>query len=237
VSNSNADDILAYQWQPAGSIISGANSASPLVQPLSSLTYTVTGTNSLGCSFTDSIQINITSSLPSVNVTATPDTIHFGDTSQLQLSLGSTIASFQWTPDTSLSATNITNPLAYPKQTNTYYIQVVDSYACKKEDTITVYVVHTSCSDNNIFIPNGFSPNGDGKNDVLYVRGNGITDLYFVIYDRWGEKMFETHDINEGWDGTYKGKKMDTAVFAYYASGLCPNGEKFEKKGNVTLLR
>jgi gliding motility-associated-like protein len=237
VSNSNVNDQLNYQWQPASEIVSGANSNSPLVQPAGSVIYTVTGMNTAGCTFTDSIQINITSSLQSVYVTATPDTIHFGDTSQLHLFLSTNVAGFQWVPDTTLSATNIGNPLAYPRQTNTYYVQVTDSFACKKEDTITIYVIHTPCSEQSIYIPNGFSPNGDGKNDILYVRGNGISNLYFAVYDRWGQKVFETRDMAVGWDGTYKGKKMDDAVFGYYASGICPNGEKFQKKGNVTLLR
>jgi gliding motility-associated-like protein len=86
-------------------------------------------------------------------------------------------------------------------------------------------------------VPNAFSPNNDGKNDVLYVRGNFIQTMYFTVYDRWGQKMFETRNQNEGWDGTYKGKKLDPAVFGWYVEGTCEVGEKFFKKGNVTLLR
>jgi gliding motility-associated-like protein len=65
----------------------------------------------------------------------------------------------------------------------------------------------------------------------------GLTNVDFAVFDRWGQKMFETTDITRGWDGTYKGKKMDAAVFGYYVKGLCADGENFEKKGNVTLLR
>ena len=100
-----------------------------------------------------------------------------------------------------------------------------------------VYVINTPCKESNIYIPNAFSPNGDGKNDVLYVRANNVTKIYFAVYDRWGQKMFETTDIMRGWEGTFKGKRIDPAVFGWYAEGECVGGNKFMKKGNVTLLR
>ena len=89
----------------------------------------------------------------------------------------------------------------------------------------------------NVFIPNIFSPNNDGHNDVLYARGDDIKELDFVIYDRWGEKVFETTDKTQGWDGTYKGKKLSTAVFSYYVKVTNYSNESIEKKGNVTLVR
>ncbi len=88
-----------------------------------------------------------------------------------------------------------------------------------------------------VFVPNVFSPNGDGFNDLLRVRGRGITELDFVIYDRWGEKVFETNDVNAGWDGTYKGQPMNLAVFVYIIKGKFKNGDAIDKKGNFTLLR
>ncbi len=227
----------SYQWQPVNQIISGANTASPLVSPSQNTTYIVTATNASGCVTTDSIQVTITSTLPSVNITATPDTITYGDTSQLNLTSVSNLSSYQWTPNSTLSAFNILNPVAFPKFTTSYFAQVSDSHGCKRSDTITVYVIHTPCSEANLYIPDAFTPNGDGKNDVFYVRGNGITSIYFAVYDRWGQKIFETKNINQGWDGTYNGKQMDVAVFGYYAEGTCISGEKFIKKGNVTLLR
>ena len=90
---------------------------------------------------------------------------------------------------------------------------------------------------NDFFIPDGFSPNGDGKNDIFYVRGNNITKVLFIVYDRWGQKVFESTDLAIGWDGVFKGKKLDPAVFAYYVEGECEGGQQFIKKGNVTLFR
>ncbi len=101
----------------------------------------------------------------------------------------------------------------------------------------------TRCDDtvittnDNLFVPNAFSPNGDGNNDVLFVRGQNIKELHFSVYDRWGEKVFETSSINEGWDGTFNGEKMESAVFAYYLTVTYNDGKTAEKKGNVSLVK
>lgn len=89
----------------------------------------------------------------------------------------------------------------------------------------------------NVFVANVFSPNGDGNNDVLHILGKGITEIEFIIYNRWGEKVFETTDIATGWDGTYKGSAMNIGVFVYYIKGKLKDGKEITKKGNVTLLR
>jgi len=88
-----------------------------------------------------------------------------------------------------------------------------------------------------ILIANVFSPNNNGTNDVLHVLGKGIDQMQFIIFDRWGEKVFETTDINTGWDGTYRGKPMNVGVFVYFIKGKFKNGDKIDKKGNITLLR
>lgn len=89
----------------------------------------------------------------------------------------------------------------------------------------------------SVFVPNVFSPNGDGFNDLLRVRGKGIEDLQFIVFNRWGEKVFETTDINSGWDGTYKGEPMNLSVFVYVLKGKYKNGKLIDERGNVTLMR
>jgi len=86
-------------------------------------------------------------------------------------------------------------------------------------------------------VPTGFSPNGDGSNDVLYVRGYSIQTLDFKVFNRWGEKVFETQDQNVGWDGTFKGKPQEMDAFAYTLQVVFLDGTTFKKQGNVTLLR
>lgn len=77
------------------------------------------------------------------------------------------------------------------------------------------------------FIPNAFTPNGDANNDIFRVRGEQIRELLVRVYDRWGEKVFETTTPGKGWDGTYKGKKVNPGVFVYYVESVCFNNEKF----------
>jgi len=91
--------------------------------------------------------------------------------------------------------------------------------------------------ETDLFVPDAFSPNDDGHNDILFVRGGGINVLLFVVYDRWGEKVFESSDILHGWDGTYKGAKATSSVYTYYVKATYYSGKYVEKKGNVTLVR
>jgi gliding motility-associated-like protein len=88
-----------------------------------------------------------------------------------------------------------------------------------------------------IGVPNAFSPNGDGVNDVVKVEGKGIVELTFRIYNRWGEKVFETHDKNEGWNGLYKGVLQEMDVYTYAVEAKLINGDSVPLKGNITLLR
>lgn len=237
VTNSQPGQQLTYQWQPSSQIISGGNTATPLVSPSANTTYIVTVVNQFGCVFTDSIAIQVTSTLPGVSAFASPDTIMVGDTTQLGVVITTDVVDVIWQADTTLSATDINNPLAYPTATRTYYVVVTDAQGCRKRDSVIVVVLRKPCEEANIYVPNAFTPNGDGRNDVFYVRGKNIFKMYVAVYDRWGQRMFETRDISRGWDGTFKGKALDPAVFGFYVEGECPGGEQFFKKGNVTLLR
>jgi gliding motility-associated-like protein len=111
---------------------------------------------------------------------------------------------------------------------------------------ITAYnstCVDTTCK--NIFIiftpligvPNAFSPNGDGINDIVRVEGRGIVELTFRIFNRWGELVFESHDVHDGWDGFYKGQLQEMDVFTYTVDAVLINGQRVPLKGNITLLK
>ena len=96
---------------------------------------------------------------------------------------------------------------------------------------------HASCQEPYVFFPRAFTPNDDGENDVLYVRGNYIETSYFVIYNRWGEKVFESNAKDIGWDGTFKNEQLPPDVYGYYLDVKCIDGSELVKKGNITLLR
>jgi gliding motility-associated-like protein len=227
---------LTFAWSPPSLIIAGQGTANPLVSPFSDTTFTVRVTNQLGCSFSGSVFVDVKSLLPSLEAIATPYTIGYGDTSQLSVTT-SGVASVSWTYDETLSDTSSFTPLAYPLETTQYYVLATDTNGCFAGDTVIVRVFRTPCSTGGVFLPNAFTPNGDGKNDVLYVRGIRITEVFLAIYDRWGQLMFETKDIKKGWDGTYGGKLLDAGVFGYYLRAVCDAGEVVVKEGNITLLR
>ena len=125
--------------------------------------------------------------------------------------------------------------------TRSNYITVID---CDTTDTTSTDTTSTDPIEISLLVPNAFSPNGDGENDVLFIKGSGIKDLTFSVYNRWGEKVFETINNNivtlsgvEGWDGTHRGEKTAAGVYVYYLTGEFIDGEFFNKKGNITLIR
>lgn len=143
--------------------------------------------------------------------------------------------SFIWTfGDGTGSDLRDPRPKSYNK-TGTYKVclQALNSVGCS--DTVCRNV------DADVFpladVPTGFSPNGDGENEVLYVRGYGITTLDFRVYNRWGELVFETSDQSIGWDGTYNGAEQPAEAYAYVLHVEFIDGVTFNKSGNVTLLR
>jgi gliding motility-associated-like protein len=135
-----------------------------------------------------------------------------------------------------LNNANIQNPLASPTQTTVYTVTVSDSQ-CSAMDTVEVRVLNIVCGPPNIFIPNTFTPNADGKNEKLYVRGLNLSKVHLAIYNRWGQVVFETFNQNEGWDGTFKEMKVDPDVFVYYLEATCEGGEEYFEKGNITVIR
>ncbi len=141
---------------------------------------------------------------------------------------------FSWAPASDLSCTNCGAPVASPLFTSTYVVTATAANGCKDTDTITVYV-ELRCGE--VFVPNVFSPNKDGKNDILHVRNNCLSTIDFRVFDRWGELVFYSKTPGEGWDGTYRGKELDPAVFVYSLEAVLSNGVSVSKKGNITLIR
>ena len=86
-------------------------------------------------------------------------------------------------------------------------------------------------------MPTIFSPNGDNNNDIFRIRGAVFSDFIMVIYDRWGEKIFESDNYTIGWDGTFRGKDCIKGSYGYLIKGIDQRGRNFEKKGNITLIR
>jgi gliding motility-associated-like protein len=170
-----------------------------------------------------------------MSVTANPDTIIKGNSSNLILT-ASPGANAIWLPNSSTSPPAGYNVSASPLVTTTYTV-IISRLGCQETLRVTVYVLEDGCTEDDIFVPNTFTPNGDGFNDVMYVRGYKVSEIYFAIYNRWGEMVFETTDKTVGWDGNFKGRPADVGVFGYYVKVKCYNGLESFKKGNITLIR
>ncbi|MCX7955257.1 MAG: gliding motility-associated C-terminal domain-containing protein [Bacteroidales bacterium] len=199
--------------------------------------YSVTITDANGCTATYEIIITHQNYSPPLNAMANPQVIYVGQTTQLMANTLSENYSYFWWPSNNLSNQYIQNPKAKPPSTITYYVSVTDAFGCTNIDSVQIIVMDVICEEPYIYVPNAFTPNNDGINDVLYLHAPMAIDVYFAIYDRWGECVFETTSVNKGWDGTYKGVLLDPAVFVYYLKVKCINNIYFEKKGNITLIR
>jgi gliding motility-associated-like protein len=198
------------------------------VEPLTTTTYSLIAIKNI-CSDTATFTIHVD---PKPEITLTSDTtIIIGMTLPLHVSGANT---YIWTPVDYLSCTSCSNPTTRPSETIEYCVEGVNSFGCSDTACMTV-TVDKECGET--FVPSAFSPNGDGNNDLLYVRGKCIKTMQFEIYNRWGEKVFVSTEPTIPWDGTFKGKSLDTGVFVYYLKAEYYNGVIVNQKGNITLIR
>jgi gliding motility-associated-like protein len=179
--------------------------------------------------------VNVVDLASKVRVTANPTTIENGESTTIRVE-NCPDCTYSWSPATGLNTTTGSTVIASPTDTTEYTVKVT-SNGCMAELKITINVSGPYCVEPYIFVPTAFTPNGDGVNDVLYVRGRGIDRMTFIIYNRWGQKMFETSDPKVGWDGTFRGKKLPADVYGFYLLANCIDGTTYRKQGNVTLIR
>lgn len=193
--------------------------------------YTIVVTDGNGC--VKITTVNISGTTPPIADAGNDVTIKKGEEIQLYATGG---GSYNWTPLTGLDNASISDPIANPTTTTTYTLLVIDSNGCMDNDEITVEV-KVDCEGDIVFIPNSFSPNNDGNNDILYVRSNCIQTMLFTIYNRWGEKVFESDDVNKGWDGTYNNEVLNNGIFGYIIDAINIQGEAISQKGTISIFR
>lgn len=213
--------------------------ASPYVSPESSTTYSVTITNEYGCSATASGRIIRRMGTFPMPLEAWCDTCEIqqnGSTNIFSTYYG-TDYQYHWTPETWVTSPFSSNTEVYPFLSTTYTISVTDTFGCVLTATVYIKVGELKCDEPFVFIPNAFTPNGDGINDVVFVRSEILEDFVFMIYNRWGQKLFETTDQKVGWDGTFEGKPCQAGAYDYYFKGTCIDQQELELKGNITLVR
>ena len=237
--NSQPQQVLSYVWSPSELIDSLINNNSvAIVSPSETTTYTVTVTNdSLGCTAILSSEVVVNLFDPfTVVITATPPEIILTEPALLTVNQPAHFG-YVWSASNGDSIPGVFNPTVFPTDNpTTYTVTVTNEEGCTQVASITVGVKDPLCNEEDIFLPNAFTPNDDGKNDILYVRSNFVSSLELNIYNRWGQKVFTTTDINIGWDGTFNGKRLPPDVYGYYMEIGCPNQKTYFEKGNITLL-
>ncbi len=199
-------------------------------------TYTLTIHDGQGCSKDTTITI-YQPVQPALDILPQDSTIELGKSitlsSVLSYYTAADITSYNWQPATALNCADCGTVIATPYSNIQYTVTVNYLNNCSVSQTVTVLVGNGK----DFFAPNAFSPNGDGNNDVFILYGTGLTKVNLKVYNRWGEKVFDSQNQWQGWDGTYKGEPQPAGVYTYYAEGVYLNGEIKTRKGSVTLIR
>jgi len=233
--NSISGGISPYQYAlDAGDFIETGS-----FENLPEGTYTITVQDNNGCE-TDTMGFIIAPIIPVIDLGEDID-LFLGD--EIQLNVNSNIeldTSIIWSPIENLSCSNCPNPTANPYHTTTYFLTVTSIDDCSVIDSLTINVLPRR----RVYVPNAFSPNDDGVNDVLTIFGGEEVEIIssFSVYSRWGELIYQENDIppnslNRGWDGKFRGQESDLSTFVWVADVLFLDGEVGQYSGDVLLLK
>ena len=178
---------------------------------------------------------------PTVNITDSAAEVLSGSTYTILASTGNDGGvNLEWTPPVDLSCFNCLQPAATVNNTITYTLTATDAFGCTGSDSIILIAL---CNKKSIFIPNTFSPNNDGVNDVFYPRANGsLLVKSFTVFNRWGQVVFDKRNFYangaaNGWNGKYNNVLQKPDVYVYIMKLQCANDQTFMQHGNITLIR
>jgi gliding motility-associated-like protein len=235
----NATGASRYEWINTTTGLNNTQIANPIASPQSSILYTVVGYDVYQC-YSDTQRVNVTvHALPFIN--AGPDRqVSYGSPNQLNTSSSNDVVRWNWSPSQFLDCSNCPAPVSKPYQAMEYVVTAYTANDCIAKDTIKLAVI---CGDGNIYIPNAFTPDNNGKNDGFTILGHGVRLIRSLrIYNRWGEVVFDRknfypNDASAAWKGTFKGLNAPAGAYVYIAEMECTAGESFMRKGTVTLIR
>ncbi len=221
VSASGGASPYTYLWSPTGGT---GNLENNLPTGINNCVVT----DASGCTF--SVDIDVIA-IPLPNVTVSVDTtVGYGESARINAYGAS---SYHWDPDFNLTCGSCPDPIATVNETTIYCVTGNDG-ACSDTACLKI-TVQIDCGE--VFVPSAFTPNNDNNNDLVCAFGNCLQSFVFNIYNRWGEQVFETSDTSICWDGTWKGKDLNSGVFVYRLEGYLISGEKVDLKGNISLIR
>jgi len=219
---------VAYQWLPAHSVAS-PNDSITTAQPDYATTYTVIVSDEYGCSATAEVEVD---HFPEPILHVSSDYFGFtGDEVPLSAIGSGSGGIYSWSPTEYLSCVNCQDPIATPPQSMVYTVTYVDENGCRASDEVAIKY------ESLIYVPNTFTPNNDGFNDVFMVQGGNIVDFEIIIFNRWGEVVYEGASIEEGWDGTYNGHVCQDGTYVWKIIYEDTKLVRNEIVGHVNLLR
>jgi gliding motility-associated-like protein len=227
-------DGSSFSWSPAGTL-SSATSLTPVARPTATTAYVLTSFDTRGCPKPGRDTVVVTVN-PEIFAFAGRDTaVVAGQPLQFNAMGGE---GYSWSPGIGLSSTTISNPIGtYDGGFDSirYVVTVRDAAGCNDEATMVVRIFKTNP---RVFVPTAFTPNADGRNDVVRPLAVGLSRLqYFRIYNRWGQLVFETTENGRGWDGRIRGIEQGSQSYVWIVKGQDFTGKIFFDKGTVTLIR
>ncbi|MCO5230231.1 MAG: gliding motility-associated C-terminal domain-containing protein [Chitinophagales bacterium] len=233
---------IKNEAQPIVVLFNGNISTETSWSGLSVGDYEISITDAKGCVFTTTLSIT---DAPQVSVVLPQDVVI---TQGQQVNIQATITGvdlkpehtiYHWTPTDGLSCSDCPNPTAKPQETTLYVLSVENAFGCVGEDSILIEVQPVV----KTFLPSAFSPNGDGKNDILYILSNVDAQVkIFEIFNRWGQSVYRVENVptnlpSVGWDGTFKGKKAPLDNYSYYYEVTLPDNSSIKNKGAILIIR
>ncbi|MCB9224537.1 MAG: gliding motility-associated C-terminal domain-containing protein [Crocinitomicaceae bacterium] len=222
-----------WLWNFGGAVSPNTTAdQNPTICPTAIGTYTIMLVVSDGTNNDTTTQVINVYETPTVDA-GIDTTITVGDQITIYSNTSSAGGLYSWVDPNTVDCSDCASINVSPEETTTYILTYTTVNGCSASDSVIVTVF----LDEAIGVPNGFSPNGDSNNDVLYVKGSGISSMSFAVYNRYGQKVFETTNPAQGWDGTYKDKPENPGVFVWYLEYTLTDGTSDIMKGNVTLIK
>ena len=232
----NTDFLIdSVIWSPNEIVVQGQGNETAFILPEETTTVTATLYFVDGCVSMKDFEIPVIDLESQINAIADPDTVFRGDPTTLMADVIDG-ATYQWSPSDNIANPTSSTTMVTPPESQDFVV-TVDVDGCVATDTVSVHVIVVVCEPPFVFLPNAFTPNNDGNNDILRVRGQYLEEIEFIIYDRWGEKVFEANGIDDGWDGTFNSKELPADVYGYYLRVICIGGDEHIEQGNINLLR
>jgi len=223
------------RWSPTVGL-SCDDCPDPIVSPTSTTSYKISAQSCLGTTVETSVTVYVNT--PPELYVSDDVTILKGGSIKLIASTDDFTDVVTWTlEDNKVLCDNCRELEVSPEETTTYYVRTIDDNGCEAVEEVVVKV-NDGCQSAKLDIPNMFSPNGDGFNDQFEIRYEGFSEIKTLkIYNRWGELVFETNDVDLYWDGTFRGKSLNPGVYVYYLEAICLSEEASIYTGNVTILK